>query len=357
MGPNGRTTAFDKQGMPVEFERAVGATASSWDDKQLIGRIAFDERGLPLPIPMGNPLGWKPGEDGESKLQQRTREFSERMRVNAEYALRAREQRAQYDAMRAARQIEVTARGPSTPRIPVGRGPNATKEEEAANYMKVLLAAGMPPEHLDGLKSVKVGDAGDNHLTGNRAGGYYSTRDRFVMISQEMKHGSAWGLAHEIGHHVHLSRMTAKACDEWANISNSAKTAGLSQYERNNTGEHFAEAYKAYFGGYEHLYNASLQSAGGPRIDRVTGKSYVPETGKVDRYEVGMTYQRERLKAAEPKAFAFMERLAQKDSGMLMAIGRRYRGAQDSRYLQKAGTKSPRSANPTRKWKRVTKGA
>jgi HK97 family phage portal protein len=56
-------------------------------------------------------------------------------------------------------------------------------------------------------------------------------------------------LAHELGHHVHMQRMTDAAADEWAAISKKGKTARVSAYARTSTGEHFCEAYRAWHSG------------------------------------------------------------------------------------------------------------
>lgn len=53
-------------------------------------------------------------------------------------------------------------------------------------------------------------------------------------------------ILHEIGHHVHLAKLTDRVAEDWESISQNGKTAGISAYARTNRGEHFAEAYRAY---------------------------------------------------------------------------------------------------------------
>lgn len=65
-------------------------------------------------------------------------------------------------------------------------------------------------------------------------------------------------ILHEVGHHVHLARLTDEAASEWAAISENGGTATVSAYARTNQGEHFAEAYRAYARGG--TYRAALRN-------------------------------------------------------------------------------------------------
>ena len=54
---------------------------------------------------------------------------------------------------------------------------------------------------------------------------------------------------HEVGHHVHVSKMTDAAAAEWQGISSNGDNCRISNYGRTDTGEHFAEAYRYYASG------------------------------------------------------------------------------------------------------------
>jgi len=81
--------------------------------------------------------------------------------------------------------------------------------------------------------------------------------------------------AHEMGHHAHLSKLGAQAALEWERLSAGGSLCRISDYGRTNTTEHFAEAFASY----------ARPGAGGGGMNRKA------------------------LKALEPKAYAFMERL------------------------------------------------
>jgi hypothetical protein len=264
--------------------------------------LARDEKGWAISLPL------KPGE--ETPLYTRFRQWTEDRRQKDYMAF----VRANWKEKSALKQA---AREPSSPKISL-TGPNREKQVDAQNYLASMLAAGLPREHLDGLKSIETKDAGMIHLAGHegeKAGGFYNHYGRFIVIAEHTNGAARWGLAHEIGHHVHLSLLTRSAADEWANISNSGASARISGYAKENTGEHFAEAYKAYFGGR----------------DRPGGN-----------YDSGWRHTRDNLSRDEAKAYAFMQRLATPHSGMLLPLGKHFPGLyHDSRYLQKAGTKSP----------------
>lgn len=83
---------------------------------------------------------------------------------------------------------------------------------------------------------------------------------------------SADTIAHEVGHHAHLSKLTDRTAAEWAVLSRHGANCRLSNGGRLNTTEHFADAFAAY------------------------AQHRVP-------------YGRVRLKDLEPKTAEFMERL------------------------------------------------
>ena len=103
---------------------------------------------------------------------------------------------------------------------------------------------------------------------------------------------------HEIGHHVHLAKLTDEACDEWEKISRKGLTARVSAYARENQGEHFAEVYREY----------------------TRGASY-----------------RAKLKVLEPAAYKFMAKIF-RDGNMFLPPGQLASPEdQDKRYWGKLG--------------------
>ncbi len=79
-----------------------------------------------------------------------------------------------------------------------------------------------------------------------------------VMGSQNIRVLGGAVVLHEIGHHVHLAKLTDESASKWAEISNHGLLARISSYARTNTGEHFAEAYRAYARGG--TYRATLKA-------------------------------------------------------------------------------------------------
>lgn len=91
-------------------------------------------------------------------------------------------------------------------------------------------------------------------------------------------------VAHEMGHHVHLSKLSDIAANEWARLSDNGRTCKISAYGRTNTTEHFAETFAA----YAHSTFTRQDERGGLRNSQFT---------------------RGTLKMLEPEVYAFMERL------------------------------------------------
>jgi hypothetical protein len=87
-------------------------------------------------------------------------------------------------------------------------------------------------------------------------------------------------LHHEVGHHVHERRITNSADAEWRTISSNGQNARITAYARTSRGEHFAEAY-----------------------------SYYARPGRT----------RAKLKALEPKSYAYMQKLFRNNSKLLNA--------------------------------------
>jgi len=182
---------------------------------------------------------------------------------------------------------------PDQPRVPKGEGDKSgewTSDAHAvvqgvviekgptAFLVKLELeGAKLPDSHLDGLGRIGFVE-GDYVKSGLRDayGVYYPDTRRIVLASNAAK-GSGnihvFGgntTLHEVGHHVHLAKMTDAAADEWTALSDNGQGSRISAYARTNRGEHFAEAYRAY-------------TSGGDK--------------------------RKKLKALEPRAYKFMQDL------------------------------------------------
>lgn len=154
-----------------------------------------------------------------------------------------------------------------------------------------LREADLPDIHHDGITEIKFTEG--HYIPGGRAGtegiteayGIYSTRTRAITLASnaysQNPEANRFGngniavfggavVLHEIGHNVHIAKMTDAACDEWAAISQKGTTARVSAYAQTCQGEHFAEVYREYARGGRH---------------------------------------RKALKALEPKAYSFMQKL------------------------------------------------
>jgi hypothetical protein len=179
----------------------------------------------------------------------------------------------------------VHAEGEGLPRIGDGPGAFLVRHE--------LLEANLPPLHYDGLVEIQFGDPGQWIKAGVGgqvvdAAGRYSPATHVIQLAMNAPRGGniqVFGghtVLHEIGHHVHISKLTNEAADEWQTISGNGQNARISAYAQTNRGEHFAEAYRAY-------------AAGG---------------GK-----------RRALKNLEPTSYAFMQRLMRPNSPQLLPAG------------------------------------
>jgi len=114
----------------------------------------------------------------------------------------------------------------------------------------------LPPGHLDGLQSVSFVEhsyvqarsaAHDNKVID--ALGVYSPTNHDIVLSSNKDNIAVIGgntIAHEVGHHVHMAKLTDEAAAEWEGISNNGQHALISAYAQTNQGEHFAEVYRAY---------------------------------------------------------------------------------------------------------------
>ena len=107
----------------------------------------------------------------------------------------------------------------------------------------------VPRNHLNGLAGV---DFVEGQLIPYKDIGAYGTYDpegKVIKLSSNADNVGVIGggtVIHEVGHHVHMSKLTDEGATEWARISNNGQSASISAYARTNRGEHFAEAYRAY---------------------------------------------------------------------------------------------------------------
>jgi len=128
------------------------------------------------------------------------------------------------------------------------------------DFLVKIETENIPEEHLDGLERI---DFTSNQfvLTREASGeiseayGVYTPSERTITLASNADNISVFGggtAIHEIGHHVHLSRLTDEGAAEWARISRGGQAAFISAYAQTNQGEHFAEAYRAYQRGDNH---------------------------------------------------------------------------------------------------------
>ena len=131
-------------------------------------------------------------------------------------------------------------------------------------------------------------------------GFYQPDKNRVNVIAQD-NHLSRNTPIHELGHHVHMAKISDAASNEWAALSKGGKACKISNYGKTNTGEHFAEAFRNY---------ADTTQPSKP----------------------GFQAPREWLKKQEPAVYSFMERLWSNPS-MWYGKGQRAKFSQhDVRY-------------------------
>jgi hypothetical protein len=115
----------------------------------------------------------------------------------------------------------------------------------------------LPAQHLDGLDKVQFREGewiSSRTVDGNiiDAAGTYDPATKVITLSSNKDNVNVYGrnvAAHEVGHHVHMAKLTDKAATEWNKISEGGQHARISAYARTCQGEHFAEAYRAYYNG------------------------------------------------------------------------------------------------------------
>jgi hypothetical protein len=149
--------------------------------------------------------------------------------------------------------------------------------------------ADMPGEHAQGLKKISSLPQGTEAVSSVRTAngveevtilGAYRPLAHEIRLSGHDNIQVIGGgtLHHEVGHHVHEHLLTNDGDAEWRSISGNGENARISAYARTSRGEHFAEAY--------------------------------------GHYARGGTY-RGKLKSAEPKAYAFMQKVFRKKSKLI----------------------------------------
>ena len=194
---------------------------------------------------------------------------------------------------------------PNQPRDPAGTSTGGQWTDIIASGPTAGVIAtsleNVPTHHRDGLTQIALADSGA-FLRPNQSketgwtSGQHDPEARAILLSQNVDNIHVIGgrvAVHEVGHHVHLRKLTADAAAEWDTYSQKGTTARISAYARTNQGEHFAEAYKNYF---------------------------------------GTPSMRKRLRATEPAAYSFMQRLNKPGNRWMLADGTQWNGAWRDRY-------------------------
>lgn len=160
---------------------------------------------------------------------------------------------------------------------------------------KTIDEANLPAAHTDMLQGIHFHDVSKDpkdippaeRLQPGAVGLYSHWNQRIILAVNPQYDLQVYGgktVLHEIGHHVHITKMTRQAANAWAVLSDRGKAARISAYARTNAAEHFAEAYRAYASG---------------------------------------SGTRAKLKTLEPDVHAFMESVFQPNSDRLFPVGKR----------------------------------
>jgi len=142
--------------------------------------------------------------------------------------------------------------------------------------------ADLPSQHTNGIKEIQFETDLSRMSDECNSLGYYNAQARTIVLFDSAQMIDEGIPLHEIGHHVHLSKMTPAAADYWTDISQNGKNARIESYAKTNEYEHFAVAYKYYANGGS---------------------------------------DRRRLKDMEPEAYRFVDKLF-KDKGNLLPKGK-----------------------------------
>lgn len=194
---------------------------------------------------------------------------------------------------------ELSKYDPNQPRDEIGRwtetgggeSPEPTKPEigeSPTRFIAEMELAEIPDHHLDGLRRIEFHENAPipNRRTTGGAIGVYDPEARLIRLASNADNIAVYGgrtLYHEVGHHVHLSRLTDEAAREWNAISDAGRNARVSAYARTNQGEHFAEAYREYLKGGSN---------------------------------------RAMLKRLEPRSYKFMQSLMKRGSAKMLPVGK-----------------------------------
>ena len=117
-----------------------------------------------------------------------------------------------------------------------------SSERMAAGIKKALDAADLPKGAMVGLERIEVKLPGTVDRT--VVGTYRSGLRVIEMNGARAEH--AREVVHEVGHHVHLYRMTDAKAGEWSKLSEGGSNCRISSYGKTSVGEHFAEAFQAF---------------------------------------------------------------------------------------------------------------
>lgn len=150
---------------------------------------------------------------------------------------------------------------PGQPRVPAGRPEGGqwtdTVDIEQGPFDFIvrltLEDAKLPASHTDGLRRIEFVEG--DYVGGDAFGTYTPGSDTIRLASNPPKEKGPLGniytyggatVLHEIGHHVHMAKLTNEAAREWESYSRGGRSGRISAYARKSSGEHFAECYRAY---------------------------------------------------------------------------------------------------------------
>jgi hypothetical protein len=137
-------------------------------------------------------------------------------------------------------------------------GVNYTIADGPSDLMvRRLMNEYVPDAHTDGLQEINFNE-GMIHNGITEAYGTYHPPTAKITLAHNADNIAVFGgatVVHEVGHHVHLAKMTDEGAAAWGAISQKGQSAKISAYARTNQGEHFAEAYRAYQRGEHHRKN------------------------------------------------------------------------------------------------------
>lgn len=158
----------------------------------------------------------------------------------------------------------------------------------------------LPPEHYDALNTVEIKTSRGGN--GNFAEYFDDTRNIFVYVGDD--HPERTGddrVLHEVGHHLHMAKLTNEAAAEWDALSKNGVLARITEYAKNCAGEHFAEAYRYFNSKLPHLREALKEEE--PRVWEFMEKLR-KGIGIMPKGKITNTTNRNRRYAGLPNVFA-----------------------------------------------------